>query len=175
MEKITGKTYDGPSGIARDSQWLTSEDLIQGRHVKVKVTHVIRYDKVKFKGGKGPENTKPILLALRFEGKERELGLNRTNTKIMNRMFSSRTGAWVGKSIELYVTQVMAFGEMVDCVRIKDTGSRSATAAEQILHESDSGEPETDAPAETQGDAAEPAADGEGSPLFGGTQPSSAQ
>ena len=26
-----GEEYDGPSGVARESQWLTQEDLVEGR------------------------------------------------------------------------------------------------------------------------------------------------
>lgn len=133
MEKLKGENYDGPSGIARDSMWLGSEDLIQGRDQKVSIESVRKYANVQYKGGKGPEQKKEVVLSLKFVGKARELGLNRTNTKILNKMFGNRTGGWVGKEISLYVTQCQAFGQTVDCVRIRDTGSRAATIAEQFI------------------------------------------
>lgn len=133
VKKIKGEKYDGPSGIAHESQWLHSDDLIQGREQKVKIEAVHKYTDVEFKGGRGGDQIHAIVLALKFVGKEKELGLNRTNTKILNKMFTSRTGAWVGKEVTLYVTQTMCFGEMVDCLRIRDTGSRAATAAEEFL------------------------------------------
>lgn len=130
MEKPFGKEYEGPSGIARESNWLTSEDLVEGRDVEVEVEQVVLYPEVTFQGGRKRNN----MLGLIFKGKDRVLGLNATNRKVMNAMYGNIARAWKGQKITLYVTQTQMAGETVNCVRIRDKGSRAATAAEDLLH-----------------------------------------
>jgi hypothetical protein len=133
MEKPTGSEYTGASGIGRDSNWLTAEDLVEGRDVKVKIEKVVLYDEVTFQGGRKKKN----MIGLQFAGKERVLGLNATNRKAMNKQFGNITKSWKGQEITLYVTDTTFAGESVKCVRIRNTGSRAATAAEDFLHEGD--------------------------------------
>jgi len=97
-----GVTYKGPSGIARDSLWLTNEDLPHDKDVVVTIEAVFRRDNVKFQGGR----TKPITLSLKFVGKDRELALNATNRKRLAALFdTNECSAWFGKRIALYVEQ----------------------------------------------------------------------
>ncbi len=131
MEAPAGKAYEGPSGVGRDSFWLTAEDLVEGRDVEVVIESVILYPKVTFQGGRVRLN----MLGLKFKGKERILGLNATNRKALGRAFGNVTKAWGGQSITLYVTQTQMAGETVQCVRIRDQRSRPATAAEEMLHD----------------------------------------
>lgn len=128
-----GKEYDGPSGIGRDSTWLTAEDLIEGKDLKVQIEKVVLYPSVKFQGGRVREN----MIGLQFKGKARVLGLNATNRKVLNKMFGSLTRGWKGQQITLFVSETQMAGETVKCVRIRNTGSRVATAAEQFLHDED--------------------------------------
>jgi len=144
MEAPQGKEYGGPSGIGRDSVWLTAEDLVEGRDVEVKIEAVMLYPEVSFMGGRKRLN----LIGLKFVGKERILGLNATNRKSLGKQFGNIAKAWKGQSITLYVTETQMAGETVKCVRIRNKGSRSATAAEQFLHED---------PVRGQGKKAEPA------------------
>lgn len=168
MNVAKGKPYDGSPSIARDSQWLGAEDLEKGRDQKVKVQAVMLYHNVELMGDKGPQSVKKNMITLKFANKERELIVNRTIAKVMQNMFGLKTGTWVGKEITLFVTQCQAWGKTVDCVRVRDAGSRPATAAEQFLHEDQgTGEVETTEPGHELGDAAEPPIDGEASPLFG--------
>lgn len=100
FETPAGKVYKGPSGIARDSVWLTSEDLPAGQEVVVEIESVMVRRNVKFQGGR----QKPTVLSLKFRGKERELGLNATNRKTLSMLFgSSECSAWFGKRVALYV------------------------------------------------------------------------
>lgn len=131
MEAPVGKTYEGPSGVGRDSTWLTAEDLVEGKDVTVKIERVILYPEVSFQGGRKRQN----LLGIKFVNKERVLGLNATNRKSLNRQFGNIVKAWVGQDVTLYVSETQMAGETVKCVRIRDRGSRTATAAEQFLHE----------------------------------------
>lgn len=118
MSAGTAKPYRGPSGIARESNWLTFEDLPEGRDVVVEIEEVLERRGVVFQGGR----KKPIVLALKFKGKDRELGLNSTNRKRLNKLFGYMTGNWVGKRITLYVDpHVQMAGEEVSAVRIRPT------------------------------------------------------
>ena len=136
-EAPVGKEYNGPSGIGRDSTWLTSEDLVEGHDAKVEIEKVLLFPKVKFREGRDRIN----YVGLQFKGKQRVLGLNATNRKVLNRMFGNMTKAWKGQTITLYVAETEAFGETVKCVRIRNTQSRHATAAEAFL-EDDHDEPQ---------------------------------
>lgn len=129
MDAPVGKPYDGPSGIGRDSHWLTHEDLLPGRDVSVQIAEVVLYPEVKFEGGRIRTN----YLGLRFTGKDRVLGLNATNRKMLCKMFGSVTKAWRGQSIALYVTTTQMAGETKQCVRIREQKSKTVQGAEQQL------------------------------------------
>lgn len=136
MEAPNGKKYEGPSGIGRDSVWLTAEDLVEGRDVSAKIEAVMLYPEVTFEAGR----TKKNVIGLTFVGKERVLGLNATNRKTMNTMFGNVTKGWPGQEVTLYIVDTTMKNEPVKGVRIRNKGSRVATAAEQFL--SDDNEPE---------------------------------
>lgn len=95
-----GRPYRGPSGVARDSVWLSSEDLPHDRDIPVTIEDVMIRDEVKFEGGR----TRQDYISLKFVGKQRELGLNSTNRKILIMLFG-QTDKWVGKRIILFVEQ----------------------------------------------------------------------
>jgi hypothetical protein len=97
-----GVDYKGPSGIARDSIWLTSEDLPHDRDTLVTIEAVVRRNNVTFQGGR----KKLVMLSLKFVGKTRELGLNATNRKTLMALFhSNECAAWYGKRIKLFIQQ----------------------------------------------------------------------
>lgn len=154
QEKPVGTEYAGPSGIGRDSTWLTHEDLVEGKDATVTIKRVILYPKVKFQGGR----TRLNLLGLEFDGKQRVLGLNATNRKALTKMYGNLAGGWKGKQVVLYVTETEMAGETVKCVRIRNTGARGATAAEQFLAED---EPQATSSEPVNGDPANGDADGD--------------
>lgn len=97
-----GNEYRGPSGIARDSIWLTSEDLPHDRDTIVTIESVILRRNVKMQGGRAKE----IMLSLKFVGKSRELGLNATNRKTLAAITgTNQCEAWFGKKVALFVEQ----------------------------------------------------------------------
>lgn len=145
MEAPHGKEYAGPSGVGRDSIWLTAEDLIEGQDATVKIERVMFYPEVTFQGGRKRTN----MLGLKFVGKQRILGLNATNRKVLNQMFGNITAGWKNKEITLYVGEAQIGGETVKAVRVRNRGSRAASAAEQFL---DGGDVE-----QAAGDPGEPA------------------
>ena len=130
-EAPVGVEYDGPSGISRESTWLTHEDLVEGRDVTVTIEKVFRYPVLAFDKGR----TKNNAIGLKFTGKDRVLLLNATNRKVLNAMFGSLTKGWKGQTIVLFVTETEAYGDTVKCVRIRKRGARAATAAEQFLQD----------------------------------------
>jgi hypothetical protein len=110
--------YRGPSGIARESLWLTAEDLTEGTDTILTVEDVIARKDVVYQGGR----KKPMALTLKFKGRQRELALNATNRKRMNVLFGYETAGWVGKTIALFVDpNVLMAGETVRAVRIRST------------------------------------------------------
>lgn len=53
--------------------------------------------------------------------KEKRLVLNKTNALQIAALHGTETDEWVGKRITLYATMCQAFGDTVDCIRVKDT------------------------------------------------------
>lgn len=156
MKEPEGKPYEGPSGIGRDSLWLTNEDLIEGKDIKVKIENVILYGEVEFQAGRKRKN----YLGLKFVGKDRVLGVNATARKLLNRMFGNIVRSWKGQEITLYVSETQMAGETVKCIRIRDRGARAATVAEELSGGEDkepqaSGASEANGASTTHGDAYE--------------------
>lgn len=150
-EAPVGVEYDGPSGIARESTWLTHEDLVEGRDSTVTIEKVLRYPEVVFEQGRVKKNA----IGLQFKETKRVLLVNSTNRKLLNSMFGSLTKAWKGQKITLFDTETEAYGETVKCVRIRKKGARAATAAEQFLHEDEGVKAAT--PATNGADISDPA------------------
>jgi hypothetical protein len=97
-----GADYRGPSGIARESNWLTNEDVPHDKDTVVTIESVTLRRNLKMQGGR-PKN---VALSLKFVGKNRELMLNATNRKTLAALFqTNECGAWFGKRIALYVEQ----------------------------------------------------------------------
>lgn len=95
-----GVQYKGPSGIARDSLWLTNEDIPHDRDTVVTIESVILRRDLKMQSGR----PKPVALSLKFKGKGRELMLNATNRKIITAIVGTPdTSQWYGLSIALFV------------------------------------------------------------------------
>lgn len=101
MSEVHGEEYRGPSGIARDSNWLSSEDLPLGRDVPAQIESVIFHKHLTMQGGR-PLNNK---IALRFQGKARELLLNATNRKTLVALFGATCADWFGKRVLLFIEE----------------------------------------------------------------------
>jgi hypothetical protein len=123
--------YGGPSGIGRDSVWLTAEDLPDEKDITLEIEEVLDRQNVTFEGGR----KKPHVLTLKFARFQRELGLNATNRRSLNRLYGKITANWRGKRVTLYVDNNVRFGrETVSGVRIRDVvpqpKSRTTTDAQ---------------------------------------------
>ena len=82
-------------------------------------------------GEKGEKDTKPVV---RLKGKKKLWVLNKTNAKIIAKLHGNDVDGWVGKAIALYATTCDAFGETVECVRVRKAAPKPmgpASAAPQ--------------------------------------------
>lgn len=55
---------------------------------------------------------------LSFKGKKKTLGINRTNTILISKMFGRNPQKWLGKRIVIYPTKTRMAGEEVPCIRV---------------------------------------------------------
>lgn len=92
--------------------YLSSADL-QGKEVKV-VFEEVKVEKLRTPDGE--EEHKPVA---RFKGKDKKLVLNKTNCRTVAGKYGNDTKDWVGKEVTLHATKCKAFGEIVECIRIK--------------------------------------------------------
>lgn len=60
--------------------------------------------------------------------KEKRLVLNKTNAMTIAKMYGTETDNWVGKRITLYPTEVFAFGETKECIRVRSTAPKPVEA-----------------------------------------------
>ena len=99
-----------------DRDYLGSFDL-QGRDVTVTISKVVG-GQLTAQGGR--KSKKPICY---FDGKEKGLICNKTNSKTIASMYGNYVEAWVGKRITLYVstTNNPDGSGSVECIRIRPT------------------------------------------------------
>jgi len=97
--------------------WLRAEHLPNDRDVPVTISKV---ETATFKDSRTKEEKQQMVL--HFVGKEKQLGLNITNARVVAGLYGDHEveKAWVGKVLILYVMQVEAFGAMTDAIRIRD-------------------------------------------------------
>lgn len=60
-------------------------------------------------------------IVMTFKGAKKPLVLNRTNGKSIGKLHGPQLLKWVGKKVTLYPTTCMAFGQRVDCIRVRET------------------------------------------------------
>ncbi len=120
-----------------DKEYLYAYDL-QGKDVTVVIESV--------KGGTlvgtgGKSNKKPIV---RFKGKEKALGLNITNARIIAGLYGGFDAEkWIGQAITLYPTTTTFGSQTVECIRVRPTKptKRNGNGAEPVAPSADDREP----------------------------------
>ena len=70
---------------------------------------------------------KPVLF---FQGEERGLVLNKTNSRAIGTAYGFETDAWAGKRVILFTTTVDFQGSTVDAIRLKIPKAQPGQAAE---------------------------------------------
>jgi hypothetical protein len=96
-----------------DRDYIGSWDL-GGKDVTVTISKVIAGE-LTAQGGR--KSKKPIVY---FEGKEKGLVLNKTNSKVIAGLYGNDTRQWVGKRIVIYPTTTTMGSDTVDCIRVKN-------------------------------------------------------
>ena len=94
-----------------DRQYIGHWDL-EGKDVTVTIKTVRKGELQNEKG----KSKKPILY---FEGKEKGYVCPITCSKIIASMYGNKTEDWIGQRITLYATKCDAFGQTVDCIRVR--------------------------------------------------------
>ena len=99
-----------------EKKYIGSWDLPEGRDVVVVIDHV---EGGSVQGTSGESKKAPLLYFSNVKNKKKPLVLNATNAKAVIKMYGKFIEDWSGKPIALYATRTLAFGEEVDCVRIR--------------------------------------------------------
>lgn len=127
-------------------KWLKAADL-QGQSVQLQIN------------GATPQNFEgDERLTINFTGKDQGMVLNMTNINTIAEAYGYDSDGWIGKTIEVYPTQVQFGSKMVDAVRIR-IPQAPAIAAQPVATP-----PETTPPAAQQPPA-------ESAPLDAGSIP----
>ena len=95
------------------SRFLAAFDL-RGKTVTVEIDRLTLEEM--FVPGEQEMTHKPVLW---FAGKQKGLVLNKTNALAVASHHGPDTEAWQGRSVQLYPTQIRAFGKTHEVVRIK--------------------------------------------------------
>ena len=96
------------------SKYITAHDLNDKPHDLA----IARVDVEKMRSYAGGEEEKKLVVY--FDGAKKGLVLNKTNALAIAEICSTpESDAWTGTVVQLYSTQVNAFGSMVDAVRVR--------------------------------------------------------
>ena len=105
-------------------EYLCAADL-QGRDVTLTIESLSK-EELRVEGGMEDKWT---LRFVEMESRRRKdpdaiakkLVLNKTNAKTIAKLLGNETDGWKGKAITVYPTTCKAFGETVDCIRVRPT------------------------------------------------------
>jgi hypothetical protein len=118
------------------SEYVRAADLV-GKDVTktiatVKVDELRRVD--------GTKGKKPVLY---FKDTDKKLVLNKTNLKTIIALHGKETNNWPGKRVTLFPTTCESFGEIVDCVRIRNNVNGNGNGKHKAAPEAESYDPVT--------------------------------
>lgn len=82
---------------------------------EVTIERVAEREELVGEGGK--KDHKPVLY---FKGATKKMVLGKTNAKSVGKVLGNDTTDWPGKKITLYPTTCQAFGETVECIRVRE-------------------------------------------------------
>jgi len=86
---------------------------LDGREKTLEISRVVAGE---LTGEKNRKTKKPMVS---FVGEKKKLALNKTNSKIVAKLYGNDTDAWVGESITIYPTTTEFGGETTDCIRVR--------------------------------------------------------
>jgi hypothetical protein len=111
-----------------DKRFLGAWDCPDGKDV---VLVIERCEAQGIKGTSGEEKKAPVLYFSNTKNKKGFV-LNVTNAKTLIKLFGAKIEGWPGKRIAIYAARTMAFGEEVDCLRIRPTEPAAPSAKREI-------------------------------------------
>lgn len=94
------------------SEYLNAADL-QGKDAKVTIERVVMEE---VPGADGQKKRKPVVT---FAGKQKRWPMPKCCAKAIAARFGNETDGWAGKQITIYPTECMAFGQTVECIRVR--------------------------------------------------------
>lgn len=103
------------------SKYLKAADL-KDQQVRVVMDHVVLEDI-------GDDGMKPILY---FQGKDKGLCLNKTNSNNIAMVYGDDTDDWAGRELILYPTMVDFQGRSVPAIRVKVPALKAAQREPQV-------------------------------------------
>lgn len=77
-------------------------------------------------GDKGRKTRKPVVW---FKGARKGLALNKTNGKIIRKLYGKFVEDWIGKRITIFPTTTVMDGETKDCIRVRPSVPNTNTAS----------------------------------------------
>lgn len=98
--------------IMYPSEYLNAADLT-GKDVTVTIESIAMED---VPGVDGKKQKKPVV---KFKGAHKRWPLPKTCAKVIAAQFGTDTDDWIGKKITVYPTTCQAFGQTVECVRVR--------------------------------------------------------
>ena len=104
-------TFDGELMFVSD--YVGAPEL-KGKDVVVTIAAVVKEQVAMTDGGK---KTK---LVIRFKESAKKLICNKSNGDSIAVMYGNESKQWAGKRITLFPTTCLAFGEMVECIRVRE-------------------------------------------------------
>lgn len=93
------------------SKYITAADLDKPVSVRIAIVKV-----EEMQSREGVKEPKPVLY---FSNAQKGLVLNKGNATIIADRYGSETDSWGGQLVTLYKDRVLAWGEMVDAVRVR--------------------------------------------------------
>jgi hypothetical protein len=94
------------------SEYLCAADL-QGKDYTLEIAALEQKDLRMDDGSMEPK------WILSFKGAEKKMVLNKTNTKLAASILGNETDEWINQSITVFPTTCSAFGETVECIRVR--------------------------------------------------------
>lgn len=96
-----------------DERFVGAWDFDDGNDVNCTIES-LKHEQMRTQEGDDVE--KPVLY---MKGAKKGLVLNKTNAESIAKLYGNDTDGWMGKKITLYPTTCKAFGQTVDCIRIR--------------------------------------------------------
>jgi len=103
------------------SDYLKAGDL-GGRDVVLTIKDIEPRHKLKTTDGKA--QAKPLIHFA--EANTKPMVLNKTNAKVLRKLYGSEATAWIDRRVALYSAEVEAFGDVVDAIRFRKSVPKGA-------------------------------------------------